>query len=489
MVVDAGGFVPSNCGLTAPIRKGARREHHKTLHSSCAEHQSMPSRRDVLALCTGSFAAVTGCGSRAGTETESPTDREPTTGSTTSRQTLTPTPGPATGVTVDDAAATWERVLEPTLRAGPVHVGGTVVAVYGPTVYGFDAATGETAWRVDSRVEIGEGWRAGASLWAHDAVAYVLVGENRGLSVRDAVVVAVDPADGTERWRRETGITGVHALVGFGADSLVVGTSDDFIQAERRHEAFALALGDGSRRWTGQAGDAFGGGVGAGVACVRATSAVDCFDLETGDHRFRYTPPGGEESEMDGGGEVQAVAIGRGRLFVPGAPRNFGAADRTFAALSASDGSVAWELTGQAVSSARYRDDLYLGGERVERYSPDGTRRWSYDAGGHVTDVPFGEGALYTNPGSRIVAVARDSGEERWSTGTTDLAAPVGVAGDAVVSADRRARTVIAHDVADGTEQWRATVDGEEPLSAVPAVGSGAAYLATSEGAMVRVEA
>jgi hypothetical protein len=43
--------------------------------------------------------------------------------------TQTPTPEPSTGVTADGAATTWERVLEPTLRAGPVHVGGTVVAV------------------------------------------------------------------------------------------------------------------------------------------------------------------------------------------------------------------------------------------------------------------------------------------------------------------------------------------------------------------------
>ena len=449
----------------------------------------MPSRRDVLALYAGSLAAVAGCGGRTETETTPQTDREPTTDPPTSAQTPTATPAPSTGVTVDGAARTWERVLEPSLRAGPDHVGGTVVAVYGPTVYGFDAATGETAWRIDSRVEIGEEWRAGASLWTHDGAAYALVGENRGLSVRDAVVVAVDPADGTERWRRETGVTGFHALVGFGADSLVVGTGDDSIQTERRHDVFALSLGDGSRRWTGQAGDAFGGGVGAGVACIRTTTAVDCFGVETGDHRFRYTPPGGAESEMGGGGEAQAVTVGRGRLFVAGGARDFGTDDRTFAALSTEDGSVAWELTGRAVSSARYRDDLYLGGERVERYGPDGTRRWSYDAGGHVTDVPFGEEALYTNPGSRIVAVARDSGEERWSTGTTDLAKPVGVAGEAVVSADGRARTVVAHDVADGAERWRATVDGEEPLSADPAVGSGAAYLATSGGAMVRVDA
>lgn len=449
----------------------------------------MPSRRDALALCTGLLAATAGCG---GTSPEQSTDRdqttEPPTDTRTSTQTRTnsPTaaPAPTAGVTVDGAEPTWERALEPTLRAGPVHVGGTVVAVYGPTVYGVDAATGETSWRV----EVGEERRVSASLWGHDGVAYALVGEDRGLSVQDAVVVAVDPADGTERWRSETGVTGFHALAGFGTDALVVGTSDDFIQAERRHDAFALALDDGSRRWTGKAADAFGGAVGAGVACIRGMTAVDCFDVASGEHRFRYTPPGGESHEMGGGGEVGAVAAGGSRLFVPGAPRDFGADDRTFAALSASDGSVAWDLTGQAVSSAWYRDDLYLGGERVERYGPDGTRRWSYDAGGYATSVSFGEGSLFTNPASRIAAVARDSGEERWSAATTELAAPVGLAGDAVVSADGRARTVVAHDVADGTERWRAEVDGEGPLSADPAVGSGGAYLATSGGAMVRVD-
>jgi len=450
----------------------------------------MPSRRDVLALCAGSLAAVAGCGGRTGTDTPPPTDREPTVETTTSTATATPTttPEPSTGVTVDGATAAWERVLEPTLRAGPVHVGGTVVAVYGPTVYGFDAATGETAWRVDSRVGVGEQWRAEASLWTHGGTVYALVGEDRGQSVQDAVVVAVDPAAGAERWRRETGITGLYSLVGFGADSLVVGTGDDFVRSERRHDAFALGLGDGSRRWTGRAGDAFGGAVGAGVACVRAATAVDCFDVETGDHRFRYTPPGGED-ETDGGGEVGPIAVGAGRVFVPGAPRDAGADDRTFAALSAPDGSVAWELTGQVVSSARYRDGLYLGGERIERYDPDGTRRWSYDAAGNVTGVPFGEGALFTSSGSRVVAVERDSGEERWGTATTDLADPVGLADDAVVSADGQARTVVARDAADGTERWRATVDGDASLSTDPAVGSGGVYLATSEGAVVRVDA
>ena len=89
----------------------------------------MPSRRDVLALYAGSLAAVAGCGGRTETETTPQTDREPTTDPPTSAQTPTATPAPSTGVTVDGAARTWERVLEPTLRAGPVHVGGTVVAV------------------------------------------------------------------------------------------------------------------------------------------------------------------------------------------------------------------------------------------------------------------------------------------------------------------------------------------------------------------------
>lgn len=154
-------------------------------------------------------------------------------------------------------------------------------------------------------------------------------------------------------------------------------------------------------------------------------------------------------------------------------------------ALSADDGAEDWTVDGAAVSSLRHSEDLYVGGERVVRFDPDGTERWRYDGGGLVADVPFDDGALYTNADSRVVALDRDDGRELWGTGATDLAIPRTVGGDAVVSADGEASEVFAHAVGDGEERWRASLPGEHPPT--PAAGRDGAHLATEGGTVVRV--
>ncbi|QZX98837.1 PQQ-binding-like beta-propeller repeat protein [Halobaculum rubrum] len=445
----------------------------------------MPSRRDALGLCGGALLGLTGCvgpedgrtGTVAtddGTDGSGGSDGDP---GTADRD--TDSPEPRTGIDVDGGSLAWERSLGDDLVSEPAFVDGTVAVAVGTDVVGLDAATGETAWTFETAVSLDGEYRYGrptADLRVHDGTLYALVGISVGTGAHDHVLHALT-ADGDERWRFGTGVAGFHSLLGFGDGAVVVGTNDDAISDEPDHAVFAIETGDGSSRWTAESGDAMGGTVADGVALVEADTAVDCFDLETGERRFR--------SEAPNDARVTATAAGDGRAVLVFDRYDPEPDQPTTAAVSTADGSAEWDLAGEVVTSVRYLDDCYVGGERVARLGPDGAERWSYDGGGLIHDVPFDADGLYTNPDSRVVSLDRDSGTERWTAEATDLAIPLARAGDAVVSSDGDARTVFAHATDDGTELWRATLPGGYPPD--PAAGPDGAYVATTEGGVGRI--
>ncbi|MXR40999.1 PQQ-binding-like beta-propeller repeat protein [Halobaculum sp. WSA2] len=443
----------------------------------------MPSRRDVLGLCGGALLGLAGCvgpeGGRTGTAgTDDRTDGPDSDSTTADRDTDSPEPG--TGIEVEGGSLAWERSLGDDLVSEPAFVDGTVAVAVGTDVVGLDAATGETAWTFETAVSIGDEYEYGrptADLRVHEGTLYALVGISVGTGAHDHVLHALT-ADGDERWRFGTRVAGFHSFLGFGDGAVVVGTNDDAISDELDHAVFAIETADGSRRWTAESGDAMDGTVADGVALVEADTAVDCFDLETGERRFR--------SEAPDDARVTATAAGDGRAFLVFDRYDPEPDQPTMAAVSTADGSAAWDLAGEVVTSVRYLDDCYVGGERVARLGPDGNERWSYDGGGLIHDVPFDADALYTNPDSRIVSLARDSATERWTAEATDLAVPRVRAGDALVSSDGDARTVFAHAVDDGTELWRATLPGGYPPD--PAAGPDGAYVATTAGGVGRVD-
>lgn len=445
----------------------------------------MPSRRDTLGLCGGALLGLSGCigpeGGRTGTaRTDDRTDgSDGTDGDPTTGDPNTDSPEPGTGIEVEGGSLAWERAFGDDLVSEPAFVDGTVAVAVGTDVIGLDAATGETAWTFETAVSLDGDYEYGrptADLRISDGTLYALVGISVGTGAHDHVLHALT-ADGDERWRFGTGVSGFHSFIGFGDGAVVVATNDDAISAERDHAVFAIETATGDERWRDESGDAMGGTVAGGVALVEADRAVDCFDLETGERRFRYEAP--EDAR------ATATAVGDGRAFVVLDRYDPGPDQATMEVVSTADGSAQWELAGEVVTSVRYLDDCYVGGGRVARLGPDGTERWSYDGGGPVYHAPFDADALYTNPGSRVVSLARNSGTERWDAEATDLAIPRTRAGDAVVSMDGDARTVFAHDAGDGTELWRATLPGGYPPT--PAAGPDGAYVATTAGGVGKI--
>ena len=418
----------------------------------------MPSRRDALDLCGGALLGIAGCigpeGGRTGTaRTDGRTDEaDGSNGDVTTGDPDTDSPEPGTGIEVEGGSLAWERALGDDLISEPVFIDGTIAVAVGTAVVGLDAATGETAWTFETAVtldgEYGYG-RPTADLRVHEGTLYALVGISVGTGAHDHVLHALT-ADGDERWRFGTGVAGFHSFVGFGDGAVVVATNDDAISDERNHAVFAL---------------------------VEADTAVDCFDLDTGGRHFRYEAPENARAT--------ATAVGDGRAFVVLDRYDPGPDQATMEVVSTADGTAEWELDGEVVTSVRYRDDCYVGGERVARLGSDGTERWSYDGGGPVYHAPFDVDALYTASESRVVSLARDSGTERWDAEATDLAIPRVRAGDALVSMDGDARTVFAYDADDGAELWRATVPGG--YQPTPTAGPDGAYVATTAGGIGKI--
>ena len=435
----------------------------------------MVSRRNSLRFAGTGLFGLAGC--LGGDASATPTDTEDVTPSPADGTTPanSPTGTPHVGVEVDGADPAWVSSLDGTVRTDPVAVDGRIAVVVGTTVHALDAETGETAWTFDSPVSPDRDVdRPTATLREHDGTLYALVGVSFGTGASDHVLHALTP-DGEEEWTYESGVGGFHDLVGFGDGAAVLATSDDAIgdADSGGHPVLAVDLADGSERWRTESADGMGGSVGDEYAVVRGYGWVDCFDVGTGERRFRFEP--------DDDRSLEATAVGGGHVFVGVRPGEDGPALYALAP----DGSTDWSRSDRFVGSLRYLDELYVGGAAVKRVDPDGSRRWSYDGGGLLTGVPFDDGALYTNAAERVVALDRETGEERWATDATELAIPRARGGDAVVSSDGQARVALAHDVHSGEELWRASLPDEYPPSPV-ADGSGA-YLATAHGAVVKV--
>ncbi|WP_435125193.1 PQQ-binding-like beta-propeller repeat protein [Halobaculum sp. D14] len=437
----------------------------------------MVSRRRALQLAGAGFVALAGCADGGGetpnpTDADTPTETPPATSSTPTSETPD-----AAGVELTGAAATWTRSFDGTLRTDPAVVADRVAVVVDTTVYGLDAASGETRWTFESPVTVdAEYGRPTASLQVHDGTLYALVGVSVGTGAHDYVLHALTPG-GDERWRYESPLRKFHQVAGFGDGAAVIPTHDDAIGGGREETTFAVNLHNGTRRWRADTGDGMDGAVGRRYAAVETYGAVDCLGLAGGTHRFRYSP--------DGDADIGASAVGSGRLFVGLQPFAQNADGPSLVALDAASGDEQWSLRDATVSSLRTPDDLYVGGDAVLRLSPDGTERWRYDRGGLLTGVPFDDEALYTNADASVVAVDRGSGDELWSADTSDVALPRARGGDAVVSSDGGARTVYAHGVSDGDERWRATLSGEYPPT--PAADADGAYLATAGGELLKV--
>lgn len=443
----------------------------------------MVTRRRAFHLVGAGLFGLAGCSSRDPDDTPTPSPAPPTTTSPTETAEapettpLTESPASAVEVEVEDAFPAWKRTLDSRVRSPPLYADGYVVVAAGETVYGLDAASGETAWTLDYPVAPeADVIRLDARFSLHEGTVYAVLGSTDGMHGDDYTVFALRP-DGTERWRYASRLARRHRIVGFADDAVVLQTSDDNVEPVGE-ALLAVNLDDGRERWLTETGDAYVGDVGAGVVAVIAGEVrVDCLDLETGERNFRFPEGQGVEER------VYELAVGGGAVFATVNRRDAGG-DSLYA-LDPRDGSTTWSTGGASVYELRYLDDLYVAGDSLRRVAPDGSERWRYDEGVDLRDAPADEAALYTAVGSRIVALRRRDGRERWAVEAIDEAEPRTAGAGAVLSVDRRRHVTFAHGVDDGSELWRAT--GPEEGGPDPALGPDGAFLATQNGSLLKV--
>lgn len=438
----------------------------------------MVSRRNALRLLGAGLVGLAGCSSRNRDMTpgEASTTDDTTSASTTTPPTST-TEDRSVDVDVAGASPAWTRHLGGPIQSPPAFVDGTVVAAADWSIHGLDAVTGDTAWTFDPGANPErERDRLDATLRVRGGTVFALVGVSSGLSGSGYALVALS-SDGTKQWRYESGIDRFHDLVAVGEGVALLTTSTDYIAPEGQ-QAIAVDLGDGTERWRADTGSASSGVLRHGLATLDvARTVVDCFDVETGERRFRFDP------EPDGAATTST--IGDGRAFVT-VDAN-GADAPTLYALDPLDGSTDWTEGDVPSATLRYLDDLYVGGAAIRRLATDGTERWQYDSSGFVAGVPFDEVALYTNTGSRVVAVDRNDGTERWTVDVPNRTYPTAHVGDTVVARSGDAKTVFAWHVDDGSERWRASVPTE--TSPRPVAGDGRVYVPTQAGGIVAIPA
>ncbi len=328
-----------------------------------------------------------------------------------------------------DGSLRWERTFDRAVDTTPTVADGRVFVQHNPAgVRALDASTGETRWTADLPA-------AGSrpTLVADGTHLYVpasTVSESGAFQRNE--IVALDPADGTERWR-------------FGVRGSQSGMYD---------VPHAVSAGDATYAVTG-------------------TEHVQ---------RVDETPDGVRWRTEVADDPDRATVAGDGVVYAATTSGEGG----SVAALEPGTGAVRWEvenddLAGRPVAS----DDrcFYTAYYLLARNADDGSLAWRANFPGRArTGVRLHDGTLYVGWGDgddALYAVDVADGSERWAIGegycdplfSVGPATPV-VVGDtlfaeiaSVVSeGDGHVR---GYDVADGSELWRSDV-GVDELAAGP---------------------
>lgn len=297
-----------------------------------------------------------------------------------------------TGV-VDSAVPTgatqrWRTRLDP--AEGGVAVSGDTVIVAARSLVALDTADGEERWRAD----VGHSLAAPPTVTAD--TAYVAAW-NGGESV-DRGVVAVDLADGSERWRAIPEVD-VNSPLTLADGTVYAGGSLN------SHEVVALDADDGAVQWRFTAGQyASTAAVADGVAYVgggesRATYALDA---ETGEQLWEFESTGPVWAAPTVRDDTVYVATRHGRVY----------------ALDPATGERLWRTTiGEGVdqSVAATDDSLFVsaGGSLVS-LSTDGDERWSVDLGSDAFVPTVADDSVVVTDNRRAYGFDPTDGEERW---------------------------------------------------------------------------
>lgn len=296
----------------------------------------------------------------------------------------------------------WRHTVpQPTGR--PVVAGGRVFL---PTLGGLRtfALDGSPGWTLPPAADRSTAWTTGPAV--HDGTAYVGTDDARSL-------LALDAADGSERWRADVGDVSVPPVPDHDWDSVFVGTRDGTVAR--------VDTPSGDVRWTASVfGPVTSLAANGGVAYV-GTEAGELYALFEGQGLWRRKLPGSVvDVALGNGGPVYATTFGGGTVeladglhagrtrwhvesgpstdsLVVGADTVYGADGGGLVAMSRHGEGRRWSLDGSfAAGMAGAGDTLYVGGEDgVSAYRADGgvglggirfdARRWRVDVGGSVT--------------------------------------------------------------------------------------------------------
>ena len=340
--------------------------------------------------------------------------------------------------------------------SGAVIVEDLAISVGERAVYAVDLVSGELAWEVSrtggpiSTPAVAIGNRttvlylegpdgaddtspsASASPSASSPSASPTSSPSDDIDDDGTVLVALDLADQTERWRAALGAES-RSGVTVDADTAYVGDVDGVV--------YAIALADGRIRWTsdlaegsgaegatGATGcEAFDGGhvdVPIGVAEDRVivvgrnvdggAVAVGALSASTGECAWRVFPQLGSSA-------ISAPAAAEGIVVV-------GSADRFVRGLAAEDGQERWSSLALSVFSPFSAPSLPpgtvymadLGGGLYRLDASDGARVWSYQFNEVVLGSPVvsGDTVLLGLSDGRLVALNATSGHLVWQAGT-----------------------------------------------------------------------
>ena len=282
----------------------------------------------------------------------------------------------------------------------------------------------------------------------------------RGSSARTGVAVSGPVGRPSARWTFHAGaaVTTNIAI----ADGLVIASSDDGV-------LHALALADGSERWSYDAGTSMTGpSVADGMIYVTdGHGAVDALKVETG--MKQWSKPAGLVS-------ATTAATGDGRVYVA-------TGDGLVVAFDARTGDERWRATlptaGTLMRTPAFADGLVYAASRgsglVALDAGTGSTRWTADLGGDDVGTPvIANGLVWTGtPGeatARLRTFDANTGAPVGTISDSDYAPAISDAMAVTGSTDGR---VTARDAKTGAANWRFV--GQGPIRG-PSIAGGVVY-------------
>ncbi|WP_458206032.1 outer membrane protein assembly factor BamB family protein [Haladaptatus sp. NG-SE-30] len=311
-----------------------------------------------------------------------------------------------------------------------------------------------------------------------DGTLYLAVTTANSPSVNEGYVAAYDPTTGDERWKRDDISAPATPTVGNGTVYFDTGGSE-FAGSTG---FFAVDSETGETKWHKEPSSGVGDPLVADGRLYSKIAGNACeLDPETGEDVWKT-------DDISGG-----ACYAEGTLFYGGG-----------VALSADDGSVRWDISGDDDELQTVADGLVFGvvnesgGDAVvkARSTADGAVQWSYSLGNErywwADRLTVAGGRVFFRINSTIRALDATTGEEAWTyEADAELAGALTVADGTLLTggrtnpeSDSGDAIVVAIDAASGEHRWDYIFGSWEfedygPAANTPVVADGRVFTAT----------